>query len=183
MIQASKNFDNVTVMDSGHISSGHGLMVLYAAYMAEAGKNVKEICAALEMARDLICSNFFVPSTETLSRNGKVSGTVHKFCKMLGLHPVLYMSGNRLKLWKIETGKIQGASRRYVKKLLHNVNEIDTSILFLTYAGCTVRQLEEILEEVKKYVAFDRIVLQKASATVSSNCGVGTFGLMFARKV
>ncbi len=180
-IQASKNFDNVTVMDSGHISSGHGLMVLYAAYMAEAGKNVKEICAALEQAKDLICSNFFVPSTETLFRNGKVSGTVHKFCKMLGLHPILRMSENRLKLWKIETGKIQWAGRRYVKKLLHDAKEINTNILFLTYAGCTVQQLDEILEEVKKYVAFDRVVLQKASATVSSNCGVGTFGLMFAK--
>lgn len=181
--QASKNFDNVTVVDSGHISSGHGLMVLYAAYMAEAGKSVKEICVALKQFGNLVCSNFFMPGTETLCRNGKVSGTVHKFCKTLGLHPVLRMSGNKLKLWKIETGKIQWASRRYVKKLLHDVKEIDTSILFLTYAGCTVRQLDEILEEIKKYVIFDRVVLQKASATVSSNCGVGTFGLMFARKM
>ncbi len=76
----------------------------------------------------------------------------------------------------------QGAGRRYVKKLFHTEKEIDTSVIFLTYAGCTVRQIEEITEEVKKYAAFDRVILQKASATVSSNCGVGTFGLMFARK-
>ncbi|MCM1045984.1 MAG: DegV family EDD domain-containing protein [Candidatus Gastranaerophilales bacterium] len=180
--QASKSFDNVTVVDSGHISSGHGIMVLYAASLAEEGKSVQEICEALEEFRDNVCSNFFVPSTATLSRNGKVSGVVHKICSALALRPVLSMSKNKLKVWKIEIGKVQWASRRYVRALFHNSKQIDTSLLFLTYAGCSVRQLDELMEEVEKYVKFERVILQKASATVSSNCGVGIFGLMFVRK-
>lgn len=72
--------------------------------------------------------------------------------------------------------------RKYVKALLRNSGQIDTRLLFLTYAGCSVRQLDEILAEVEKYVKFDKIILQKASATVSSNCGIGIFGLMFVRK-
>ena len=181
-LQASKSFDNVTVFDSTHISSGHGLMVLRAAQLAEEGKSVEEICSELEKYKDFVCSNFLVPSTEALFRNGKVSGVVHKLCKSLNLHPVLHMSQNELKLWKIEAGNMKGVRRRYVKKLLRNSKQIDTRILFLTYAGCTVRQLEEILEEVEKYIKFDKIIMQKASATVSSNCGVGVFGLMFVRK-
>ena len=181
-LQASKSFDNVTVIDSTHISSGHGIMVLYAAMMAEEGKSVKEICDALEQFKDSVCSNFLVPSTDTLYRNGKVSGAIHKICDALNLHPVLCMSRNKLKLWHIEVGGAQRVNRKYVKKLLHHPKQIDTRLLFLTYAGCTVRELNEILEEVKKYAAFDRIILQKASSTVSSNCGIGTYGLMFIRK-
>lgn len=180
-LQASKSFDNVTVIDSNHISSGHGLMVLSAAHMAEEGKSVEEICTALEQFREQVCSNFLVPSTETLYRNGKVGAAVHKLCRGLNLHPVLRMSQNKLKLWKIEVGNMHRVNRSYVKKLLHHSKEIDTRLLFLTYAGCTVRQMDEVLAEVEKYVKFDRIILQKASATVSSNCGVGTFGLMFIR--
>lgn len=180
--QASRSFDNVTVVDSGHISSGHGLMVLYAAALAEAGKSVPEICQALELFKENICSNFFVQSTAALYRNGKVSGPVHKLCVALNLHPVLHMSQNRLGLWHIEMGNIQRSRRGYVKKLLRHVQQIDTRIAFLTYAGCSIQQLEEIREEVEKYVKFDRLILQKASATVSSNCGVGVFGLMFIRK-
>ena len=71
---------------------------------------------------------------------------------------------------------------RYVKDLLRHSKQIDTSVLFFAYAGCTVHQIEEILEEVEKYMYFDRIIIQKASATVSSNCGVGVFGLMFVKK-
>ncbi|MCM1183023.1 MAG: DegV family EDD domain-containing protein [Roseburia sp.] len=181
-LQASKSFDNVTIFDSTHISSGHGLMTLYAAVLAEEGKDVGEICAALEKFKDSVCSNFLVPSTEALYRNGKVSGLVHKLCAALNLHPVLHMSRNELKLWKIEVGNMKHVRRRYVKRLLSHSRQIDTDILFLTYAGCTMRQLDEILEEVEKYVKFDKIVLQKASATVSSNCGVGVFGLMFVRR-
>lgn len=180
--QASKSFDNVTVFDSEHISSGHGLMVLYAASLAEEGKSIPEICRALEQYKDLVCSNFLVPNTTALYRNGKLSGMVHKLCKSLNLHPVLRMSQNKLKLWKIETGNMQRMDRKYVKSLLHNSRQIDTRLLFLTYAGCSARQLDEILAEVEKYVKFDKIILQKASATVSSNCGIGIFGLMFVRK-
>ncbi|MDE6739252.1 MAG: hypothetical protein K2K07_09170, partial [Lachnospiraceae bacterium] len=91
-------------------------------------------------------------------------------------------SQNELKLWKIEMGNMKYVRDRYVKKLLRHSKQIDTSVLFLTYAGCTVHQIEEILEEVEKYIHFDRIITQKASATVSSNCGVGVFGLMFVKK-
>lgn len=180
-LQASKSFDNVTVIDSGHISSGHGLMVLYAAKMAEEGRSVKEIKSALEKFSGLVCSNFLVPSTEALHRNGKVSSVVHKISNAMKLHPVLYMSHNKLKVWRIEVGNMQRVNRKYVKRLLRRSAQIDTRVLFLTYAGCSVRQLDEIVEEVQKYVDFQNIIVQKASATVSSNCGVGTFGLMFIR--
>lgn len=180
--QAAGTFDNVTILDSGHISSGHGLMVLYAAMLAEEGKTAPEICQALERYRERVFSNFLVPSTATLHRCGKVSGAVHKLCSMLNLHPVLAMSKNRLGLWRIETGNMHRATRQYVKKLLKHSTQIDSRLLFVTYAGCSVAQIDEILSIVARYVTFDKIVLQRASATVSSNCGIGTFGLMFVRK-
>lgn len=181
-LQASRSFDNVKVVDSGHISSGHGLMVLCAASMAEEGKDVQAICKRLELFGETVCSNFMVPGTTALYRNGKVSPAVHRLCTMLNLHPVLHMSQNELRLWKIESGNMSSARRRYVRKLLRHSKQIDTRILFLTYAGCAMHHLDEILAEVEKYVHFEKVVVQKASATVSGNCGTGAFGLMFIRK-
>ena len=179
--QAAKAFDNVTVVDSGHISSGHGLMVLYAAMLAEEGKSVEEICQALESHKERIFSNFLVPSTATLYRNGKVGGGVHKLCSALNLHPILSMSKNKLKLWQIATGNVHHMNRQYVKTLFKHPKTIDSRLLFVTYAGCSVKQIDEVLALVEQYIKFDKIVLQKASATVSSNCGIGTFGLMFTK--
>lgn len=180
--QAAKTFDNVTVIDSAHISSGHGLMVLYAARLAEEGYGVDEICEALDEYRERVFSNFLVPGTATLYRNGKVSGAVHRLCTVLKLHPVLSMSRNKLKLWCIESGNMHRVISLYIKKLFKHSRQIDTSILFVTYAGCSVKQIDEIVEITEKYIHFDQVILQKASATVSCNCGVGTFGLMFVRK-
>ncbi len=180
--QAAKTFDNVTVIDSAHISSGHGLMVLHAARLAEEGHSVDEICQALDEFRERVFSNFLVPGTATLHRNGKVSGAVHRLCTALNLHPVLSMNRNRLGLCWIESGNMQRVVRQYIRKLFKHGRQIDTRILFVTYAGCSVKQIEEIVATVGRYITFDEIVLQKASATVSSNCGIGTFGLMFVRK-
>ena len=180
--QAAGSFDNVTILDSGHISSGHGLVVLYAAMLAEEGKTVPEICKALKTYKERVFSNFLVPGTATLHRCGKVSGAVHRLCTVLNLHPVLAMSKNKLGLWRIETGNMHQATRQYVKKLFRHSAQIDSRLLFVTYAGCSVSQIDEILAVVERYIKFDKIVLQKASATVSSNCGIGTFGLMFVKK-
>ena len=178
-LQASKSFDNVTVFDSSHISSGHGLMVLRAADMAEEGMSVEEICRDLEEFKDKVCSNFFVPNTAALFRNGKIGSTVHQLCRGLSLHPVLHMTQNELKLWMIETGNVKRARRKYVRKLMKNSRQMDKRILFLTYAGCTVSQLEEIMEDIEKYAHFEKVIMQKASATISSNCGMGVFGLIY----
>lgn len=180
--QASKSFDNVTVIDSAHISSGHGLMVLHAAALAEEGKSVKEICHSLSQFQERVFTNFLVPSTATLHRNGKISNVVHKFCTMLNLHPVLAMTQNKLTLWKILFGNMNHTNRQYVKKLFGQSSQIDTRMLILTYAGCSTSQLDSIVEEIDKYIKFDKIILQKASATVSSNCGIGAYGLIFVRK-
>ena len=139
--QAAKTFDNVTVIDSAHISSGHGLMVLHAARLAEEGHSVDEICQALDEFRERVFSNFLVPGTATLHRNGKVSGAVHRLCTALNLHPVLSMNRNRLGLCWIESGNMQRVVRQYIRKLFKHGRQIDTRILFVTYAGCSVKQI------------------------------------------
>lgn len=179
---AAKGFDNVTVVDSGHLSSGMGIMVLHAAQMAQEGKSVEEICGMLAKLKDKISTSFIVPSPENLYRCGKVSKRVRDICEHLSLHPVLHLSQSKIRLRGVETGSVQTAYRRYIRHLLWDKKSIDTRILFLTYAGCSLEQLEEIKKEIKKYVFFDHIEVQKASATISSNCGIGSFGLLFMKK-
>jgi hypothetical protein len=35
---------------------------------------------------------------------------------------------------------------------------------------------------VRQYCPFERVYLQKASSAIASNCGPGTFGLLFMKK-
>lgn len=62
------------------------------------------------------------------------------------------------------------------------MREVDKKLLFITYAGLTNEELKEIEEQVKRKIAFEDIIYQKASPAISTNCGPGSFGLLFMLK-
>lgn len=178
---AAKGFDNVIVVDSGHLSSGMGMMVLAAAKLVQEGKSAEAVCRMLEGLKGRVSTSFIVPSPDSLYRNGKIGKGVKKLCDFMNLHPVLYLAQNKIKLCRVEMGSTEVAYKKYIRHQLRRRDSIDTRILFLTYAGCSVKLLNEIEAEVRKYVEFEHIEWQKASATISSNCGIGAFGLLFIR--
>ena len=49
-------------------------------------------------------------------------------------------------------------------------------------AGMDEKSLEYIQELVRQYCPFERVYLQKASSAIASNCGPGSFGLLFMKK-
>jgi fatty acid-binding protein DegV len=44
------------------------------------------------------------------------------------------------------------------------------------------KSLQYIQELVRQYCPFERVYLQKASSAIASNCGPGSFGLLFIKK-
>ncbi len=181
-LSAAKGFDSVTVIDSGHLSSGMGMMVLYAAQMVKDGSSREDICKKLGTLKDRISTSFIVPSPENLYRNGKIGRGVREFCETLDLHPVIALKQGKMVCDRIEMGRIENSYKRYIHQEMKGKNKIDKRILFITYAGCSVKTLEKIEKEVAKYVKFEKVVFQEASATISSNCGLGAFGLLYMKK-
>ena len=179
---AAQGFGNVTVVDSGHLSSGLGLMVLRAAHMAKKGMTVEEIVSDLEKMKAYISTSFVVPSAEALYRNGKISYNVMKICDIFNLHLVLSLKKSKLLLSGIKSGNMKHVYTEYIREQFRGKKNIDTKILFITYAGCSTKQVREFKEEVLKYQNFERIVFQKASATISSNCGLGCMGVLYIKK-
>ena len=181
-IEAAKGFDNVHVVDSGHLSSGMGLMVLHAARMAQSGSTVEAIIDTMERLKDLVSTSFLVASPDILYHNGKMSKWILTICNALSLHPILYMNQSKIRLQGVVSGDMEKAARKYIKRQLRKNSRVDDKICFVTHAGCTVKQQQSFLEEVKKAKYFEKLYLQKASATIISNCGLGTFGILYMRK-
>lgn len=180
--KAAEGFDNVTVIDSGHISSGMGIIVLNAAKMAQDGASPELIRRSAESLREKISASFIMGSTEYMYRNGKVSKMARDICNALNIHPVMHMHKDRIAFRGFMTGKIEKAGLRYVRSVLMRSRKIDDSILLITYAGCGVSQLERIRQEALKYKKFDNIKLMKASSAISCNCGTNCFGLFYIKK-
>ena len=181
-VEAAKSFENVTVVDSGHLSSSMGLSVLYAAYMAENHASREEVVGTVKRLRRYISSAFIIDNTNAMCRAGQISRNVQILCDALLLHPVIVLRKSRMTVGSMELGSFHHVIKGYVRKALKNARNIDRRILFITYAGMDEKSLEYIQELVRQYCPFERVYLQKASSAIASNCGPGSFGLLFMKK-
>ena len=181
-VEAAKSFENVTVLDSGHLSSSMGLLVLYAAYMAEHHASKKDIVETAARLRRYISSAFIINSTHMMCRAGRIPKRIQAVCDSLLLHPVLMLRKSRMVVGSMEMGAFERVIKKYVRKVLLDARNIDRRILFITYSGMDEKSLQYIQELVRQYCPFERVYLQKASSAISSNCGPGSFGLLFMKK-
>lgn len=180
-LEAAKSFENVTVIDSGHLSSSMGLVVLYAAYMAEHNVAKKDIVESVQRIRRLVSSAFIIDSTHMMCNAGLISKKIQVLCDALLLHPVLVLKKSKMVVSRVEMGRFTHMAKRYIKKTLQETRTIDRHILFITYSGMEKEKLQYIKNLVQQYCPFERVYLQKASSAIASNCGPGSFGLLFMR--
>ena len=181
--EAALSFYNVRIVDSGHLSSGTGLLALYGYDLAEAGQQDAEgMAELLETKKDKIEFSFIIRTTEYLFRGGRLSSWVNKLCDALMLHPVIDTRECRVHTRGIIAGDYERVKERYIRSVLVNPDTIDTSALFITYVGMRMSEVEQVRAAVEKIVRFDRVYLTKAAPSIAINCGPGTFGLIFARK-
>ncbi len=181
-LEAAKSFENITVINSGHLSSSMGLSVLCAAYLAERHAGKAEIVAAVKRVERFISSAFIINDTHMMCRAGRIPKRIQVICDALLLHPILVLKKSRMTVGSMEMGGFTHVAKRYVRKVLQDTRNIDRSILFITYSGLDEKKLQYIQELVRQYCPFERVYLQKASSAIVSNCGPGSFGLLFLRK-
>ncbi len=177
--EAGKSFDNVFVIDSGHLSSGQGLLAVEAARLAEEGYGAAEIVEKVLAARKRIHTSFVVDSLDYLARAGQIGRKTADIVNALMIHPVLAMKNGKLSLGGFFLGSRDDSWKRYISSSLNTINKIDTGILFVTYVGLNNKEKEIIAEEIGKKMKFETICFHQASSVIAVNCGPGTFGLLF----
>ncbi len=181
--EAALAFYNVRVVDSGHLSSGMGLMVMEAAKeAASSNQDIKVLSKKLAAMRDKIQTSFIVDNTEYLSRSGRLPLWIHKACSTLMIHPVMVMKDSAMTVGGVVFGNSEKSRKTYIRKTLRGVSGIDTETLFITYAGLSEQELEWVKKEAESIMHFEHVYLQSASPAISINCGPGSFGLIFKRR-
>ena len=181
-LEAAKSFENVTVVDSGHLSSSMGLTVLCAAYMAEHHASKREIVETVERMERFISSAFIINSTHMMCQSGRISKRIQILCDALLLHPVLVLRKSKMVVGSMVMGSFSHAAKKYIRKTLQDTRNIDRRILFITYSGMDEKTLQSIQNMVNQYCPFEKVYLQKASSAIASNCGANSFGLLFMRR-
>ncbi len=123
-----------------------------------------------------------INSTHMMCQSGRISKHIQVLCDALLLHPVLVLKKSRMVVKRMEIGSFTHMAKKYVRKTLQDTKNIDRRILFITYSGMDEKSLQFIQNLVNQYCPFERVYLQKASPAIASNCGPGSFGLLFMRR-
>lgn len=177
--QAALGFDNVHVIDSGNISGGQGLIVLYAAKLAKEGYSADEIISMIEDMKGNVENNFIIPSAKVFFASGYTGRVTAKLSTLFGGHPILGMRQSKLSIVGLRWGELENSWRRFIRWHLRKKSRINKDIVVITHASCTGKQVELLKEEVLKCIPFERVVIQKASLSNSCNAGRFSVGIAF----
>lgn len=181
-VRAAESFGNVTIVNSEMLSSATGILVMIAARLAQQGLPVEKIVSELEEAKQYIRCSFVIKSTDIMARRDRISPMMNSLLNALWLRPFLRMKKDKLGVGGLLFGSDRNCYGKYMDHALPATVFPDTSFIFITYAGMSEEELMWVEKKVRERVDFDNIIFQKASAGISSNCGEGTFGLLYLVK-
>lgn len=174
--------ENVYVVDSGQLSGGLGILVMKAADMARKGAVCELILQELERMKEKVSTTFVVDSTSALYRNKRINKRIFQICDLLNIHPILLLKNSKMRSSGISFGNKKRFVKTYLARVLNHQDTIDKEVAFIVSVGCSYEMQQFIKEEVEKKVQFKKLIVTTASATIASNCGAGTFGVLFMRK-
>ncbi|MCR5790431.1 MAG: DegV family EDD domain-containing protein [Lachnospiraceae bacterium] len=180
--EAARSFENVSVVNSECISSAAGILVLIAYKLMQQGLQVKDILSELEFVKHRLRSSFVIDTTEYMEKKGLISKRFHRIAKAANLHPALRIKNDKATIGGLWVGRTKRAYRKYIGAAIPADVIPDSDVVFITYVGMPRDTLSWIEEEVKKAAFFEHVVFQQASAAISSNCGPGTFGILYFLK-
>ena len=178
-VTAAQSFGHVHVIDSGQISCGQSLLVLWAAKLAKEGIPVDEMIRRIETAREQIAAQFLMPSINVFYQRGYAMTLTKIVFDQLHLHPILKMKNGRVRTVGFMAGDMDAARKRFVRRYLRNKRKIKTDVLYMSHVALPVKTQEMLKEEITRAVNFQELYDQKASFSCACSSGVGTFGFAY----
>ena len=178
-VKVAKSFENVTVVNSECVSSATGFLVMIAGKLAKQNMPVEKIVAELESAKKRIHCSFVIASTDVMARRGHIGPFVNDILKTLWIRPVLVAKKDSLRVGKIFFGNEKRSYEKYIHYALPKGGRPDKEVAFVTCVGMEESDMIWIEDLIRKRVSFNHIILKKASAGIATNCGAGTFGILY----
>ena len=176
---AAAGFDHVQVIDSGHISCGEGLVVLYAAMLAEEGYKSQEICEKINEMKGRVVSKYIMPSADIFAQRGRTNQAVASLCRWFMLRPVIAPVKSKVRVIGFFAGSLETAWKGFIHFHLCRKGKINTDVVVVTHAGCSVKEQELIRTELLRFLPFKRIIMQKASFTNACSVGAKAVGIAY----
>ena len=178
---AAEEVENVYVVDSRNLSTGHGLVVCEAVKLVEEGKlSPAEIAESLRELTGRVEASFILDQLEYLRKGGRCSALAALGANLLKLKPCIEVKDGKMGVGKKYRGKFDKCVLEYIKERLDNRDDLCYDRIFITMTTLPEQLKKDIRALVESY-PFEIIDETTAGCTVSCHCGPDTIGVLFVR--
>ena len=179
---AAADYDNVYVVDSRNLSTGHGLVVLEAVRLAGSGMPPEQIVEALNRLTARVRASFILDRLDYMKKGGRCSAVAMLGANLLRLRPCIQVKDGKMGVEKKYRGSFEKCVRDYITDRLAGRTDLDLRRVFITHSGVSPENEALAVQTVRSLQPFEEVCVTRAGCTVSSHCGPGTLGVLFIEK-
>ncbi len=178
-VTAAKELEGVYVVDSLSLSSGTGLLVLYACELAQQGLDGKEIAEKVAARTKSVQASFVVDTMEYLHKGGRCSSLARFAASVLKIKPTIQVKDGGMEVGKKYMGSFDKIIGKYVEATLQTFDKPDLTRIFVTHTSAKPETVQLVKDKIKELADFKEIKETIASSTITSHCGRGTLGILY----
>ena len=173
--------DRIFVHDSWNLSTGIGLNVLKACKYRDQGLSGAQVLEKIKEFTPLVRSQFAIEKMDYLHKGGRCSSIAAIFGKFLKIKPIITVREGKMGVGKKPRGKMKVALEALLDYIREDLQNLDTDCVFITHTEAFEAE-EYLKEELSKLIPNIPVYVTYAGCVISSHCGPGTIGILYALK-
>ena len=179
--RAKEDLDNpnLFVIDSESLSSGIGLLLLYACQLRANGESAEQIVQKLEVQTKRVQASFVVDKLDYLYKGGRCSAMARFGANLLKIKPRLELRDGKIENTGKYMGQFKVVLKKYVDDMLNNYSNCKNDICFVTHTKTDSEIIKLIVDYVESKNIFKNVVVSEAGATITCHCGENTLGILY----
>ena len=178
-LTAAQNLQNVYVVDSRNLSTGTGLLVLYACDLASEGLDAQQIVEKVSARLDAVRASFIIDTLEYLHKGGRCTTLVYYAANLMSLKPTIEVKGGKMGVGNKFLGRFARCVGKYADLVKSQCTSPDKKRCFVTHTQMDEALVQSIIEKVKSWGIFDEVLETTAGCTITTHCGPNTIGILY----
>lgn len=171
--------DKLFVVDSKSLSTGIGLLVLYASTLAKQGLKGINIVKKIESQRNHNQTSFVVDKLDYLYKGGRCSAMARFGANLLKIKPRLELVNGKIENTGKYLGQFKVVVKKYIDDMLKKYPKVIDDLCFVTHTCQNQEFVNEIVDYVKSKNIFKEVVSSVAGSTITCHCGENTLGILY----
>lgn len=177
-MRAAKEVKNVFVVDSLSLSTGIGLLVLYARELANDGYAPQDIYEKVQARVEKLQVSFVIERLDYLYKGGRCNALSLLGANILKIRPRIVVKNGKMGSDKKYRGTMDKVVNKYSAEVLEEFDTPDLENVFITYTTATPEMVAAAMAAVKE-AGFKNVYETHAGCTIASHCGGNTLGILY----